>query len=66
MDFEPGALWFHGGRPAEASGRRPGHGIGRGDAIAELRAAGFEVEREVPRWAGPMWLVLFGATGRDR
>jgi hypothetical protein len=23
MDFEPGALWLHGGRPSEASQRRP-------------------------------------------
>jgi SAM-dependent methyltransferase len=58
MDFEPGALWFHGGRPSEASARRPGHGVAMTDAIAELRSAGFIVEQQIPRWSGPMWLVL--------
>ena len=57
LDFEPGALWLHGGKP-DAASRRPGHGVSRQDAIAELRAAGFEVRLEVPRWSGPMWLVM--------
>jgi SAM-dependent methyltransferase len=58
MDFEPGALWFHGGRPADTAARRPGHGVAMNDAIAELRPAGFTVERQIPRWSGPMWLAL--------
>lgn len=66
IDFEPGALWFHGGRPAEASVRRPGHGVSRAAAIAEFGAAGFTVEREIPAWGGPMWLVLFRASERGR
>jgi SAM-dependent methyltransferase len=63
IDFEPGALWLHGGRPGEA-GRRPGHGVGRPAAIVELRSAGFEVRQEVPQWGGPMWLVLFQRRAR--
>jgi SAM-dependent methyltransferase len=58
MDFEPGALWFHRGRPSDTSIRRPGHGVSMTDAAAELGAAGFIVERQIPRWSGPMWLVL--------
>ena len=58
IDFEPGALWLHGGRPDDAS-RRPGHGVSREDAIAEFRTAGFDVRRQVPRWSGPMWLIVF-------
>jgi hypothetical protein len=54
-------LWFHGGRPADASERRPGHGVARADAIAELTAAGFRVEQEVAEWSGPMWLVQLRA-----
>lgn len=61
VDFEAGALWFHGGRPGDAPERRPGHGVARTAAIAELRTAGFEVERQVPDWNGPMWLVVFRA-----
>jgi SAM-dependent methyltransferase len=58
IDFEPGALWFHSGRPAEASDRRPGHGVSRVAAVAELTKAGFLLEREVRDWSGSMWLVL--------
>jgi predicted methyltransferase len=58
IDFEPGALWLHGGRPGDSSTRRPGHGVSRADAVAELTKAGFRVEREIPDWSGPMWLVL--------
>jgi len=61
VDFEAGALWFHGGRPGDSPERRPGHGVARTAAIAELRTAGFEVERQVPDWNGPMWLVVFRA-----
>ena len=57
IDFEPGALWLHGGKPDDAS-RRPGHGVSRQDAVAEFRSAGFEPRLEVPRWSGPMWLIL--------
>jgi SAM-dependent methyltransferase len=59
MDFDPGSLWFHGGRPDGASDRRPGHGVSRAAAIAEFRAAGFRLEHEAPRWSQPMWLVMF-------
>jgi SAM-dependent methyltransferase len=59
MDFEPGALWFHGGRPDGASERRPGHGVARAAAIAELTGAGFTVEQEIADWSGPMWMVVF-------
>ena len=58
IDIEPGALWLHVGL-ASAGGRRPGHGVARADVIAEMRAAGFTLRREVPRWGGPMWLALF-------
>ena len=59
LDFEPGDLWFHGGRPGDTSERRPGHGVSRADVIAELTAAGLVLEQEIPRWSGPMWLLLF-------
>jgi SAM-dependent methyltransferase len=62
IDFEPGALWFHGNGPAEAADRRPGHGVARADAVAEFTAAGFRLERDIARWSGPMWLLLFRAT----
>jgi SAM-dependent methyltransferase len=59
IDFEPGALWLHGARPADSSARRPGHGVSRSDTIAELTSAGFRVVRDVADWSGPMWLVVF-------
>jgi SAM-dependent methyltransferase len=62
IDFDTDALWFHGGRPGDTSARRPGHGVDRADAIAELTAAGFELEREIEDWGGPMWLAMFRAT----
>ena len=61
IDFDAGALWFHGGRPDDASARRAGHGVNRADAIAELTAAGFQLEKEIPDWSGPMWLAMFRA-----
>jgi SAM-dependent methyltransferase len=61
IDFDAGALGFHGGRPADTSVRRPGHGVTRADAIAELSAAGFRLEREEPHWSAPMWLLVFVA-----
>jgi len=62
VDFNTGALWLHGGRPGDTSVRRPGHGVDRAAAIAELTAAGFHLEREIPEWRGPMWLAIFRAT----
>jgi SAM-dependent methyltransferase len=59
IDFEPGALWFHGGRPGDASARRPGHGVGQKAAVAELAAAGFRLEHGDPRWSPPMWISIF-------
>ncbi|MCA1562086.1 MAG: class I SAM-dependent methyltransferase [Acidobacteria bacterium] len=59
IDFEPGALWLHGGRPSDTAARRPGHGVARADARAEFERAGFRVEQEIPRWGGPMWLLSF-------
>ena len=59
IDFEPGALWFHGGRPGDASERRPGHGVSQAAAAAEFQAAGFRVETSQPRWSRPMWLSSF-------
>ena len=59
IDFAPGDLWFHGGRPADAAVRRPGHGVSTEAAIAEFRAAGFEAETIRPRWVWPMWMVIF-------
>jgi hypothetical protein len=61
IDFEPGALWLHGGSPDDAS-RRPGHGVSRRDAISELRPAGFELRREAALWSNPMWLVVLQRT----
>ena len=60
IDFEPGALWFHGGRPGDASERRPGHGVSQAAAAAEFQAAGFRVETSHPRWSRPMWLTVIG------
>jgi len=59
IDFEPGALWLHGARPSDTAERRPGHGVARAEALAEFQRAGFRVDQEVPRWGGPMWLLLF-------
>jgi ubiquinone/menaquinone biosynthesis C-methylase UbiE len=59
IDFEPGALWFHGARPGDASERRPGHGVAQAAAAAEFQAAGFRVETSQPRWSWPMWLSSF-------
>jgi SAM-dependent methyltransferase len=60
IDFGPGALWFHGGRPGDASERRPGHGVSQAAAAAEFEAAGFRLETSQPRWSRPMWLSLYG------
>lgn len=59
IDFEPGALWFHGGRPDDASERRPGHGVAQQAAADEFAAAGFRLEQSAPRWSRPMWLSVF-------
>ncbi|HSC27930.1 MAG TPA: class I SAM-dependent methyltransferase [Vicinamibacterales bacterium] len=66
MDFEPGALWFLGGRPADTSEPRTGHGVSRAQALAEFTAAGFRLEREDSRWSGPMWLMLFSTAQPER
>jgi len=63
IDFEPGALMFHGGRPADASERRPGHGVSQQAAAAEFQAAGFRLEQSVSDWSGPMWLSTFVRIG---
>src|SRR5262245_4935722 len=60
IDFEPGALWFHGGRPGDASERRPGHGVSQTAAAAEFQVTGFRVETSLPRWSRPMWLMVMG------
>jgi ubiquinone/menaquinone biosynthesis C-methylase UbiE len=57
IDFEPGALWLHGG--AAEGTRRAGHGVSRADAIAEFGRAGFVVRHDVRAWSGPLWLVVF-------
>ena len=59
IDFEPGALWFHGGRPAGAAERRAGHGVDRRQVEKEMAGAGFKLERDIPAWSGPMWLMMF-------
>ena len=59
IDFEPGALWFHAGRPDDAAERRAGHGVDRRHVEKEMASAGFTLEREIPEWNGPMWLMLF-------
>jgi SAM-dependent methyltransferase len=64
IDFEPGALWFHGGRPGDASERRPGHGVSQAAAAAEFEAAGFRVETSQPRWSRPMWLSVWAIGNR--
>jgi ubiquinone/menaquinone biosynthesis C-methylase UbiE len=63
IDFEPGALMFHGGRPADASERRSGHGVSQQAAAAEFQAAGFRLEQSVSDWSGPMWLSTFVRIG---
>jgi ubiquinone/menaquinone biosynthesis C-methylase UbiE len=59
IDFEPGALWFHGGRPDDAATRRAGHGVSQRAAAVELEAAGFRLERDEPQWRRPMWMSMF-------
>ena len=59
IDFEPGALWFHDGRPSDTAERRAGHGVSRRHVEREMASAGFTLEREIPEWSGPMWLMLF-------
>ena len=61
IDFEPGALWFHGGRPDDAAPRRPGHGVARSATIAEFTAAGFKVTTSDPNWSRPLWLTVFAS-----
>jgi hypothetical protein len=56
IDFEPGTLWLHGGKPDGT--RRPGHGVSRRDALAEFAAAGFVVREEHPDWSRPLWLAV--------
>lgn len=61
IDFEPGTLHHVGcGRGAGAAGP-DGHGVWRGDLVAEATRAGFVLERDIPRWGGGMYLVLFRA-----
>jgi SAM-dependent methyltransferase len=64
VDFAPGALWFHGGRPADSATRRPGHGVSQAAARAELVQAGFRPEFEDPRWSPPMWMSMFRLSRR--
>jgi SAM-dependent methyltransferase len=59
IDFEPGALWLHGGRPEDTAERRRGHGVDRRDARKEMSGAGFVLEREIADWSGPLWLMMF-------
>jgi ubiquinone/menaquinone biosynthesis C-methylase UbiE len=59
IDFEPGGLWFHGGRPDDAAPSRSGHGVSMKVAIGEFAAAGFRVEHADARWSRPLWLVMF-------
>jgi SAM-dependent methyltransferase len=59
IDFEPGALWFHGGRPDDASERRDGHGVAQDAAAAEFVQAGYRLEQADARWSRPMWLSVF-------
>lgn len=59
IDFAPGALWFHGGGPATAPDRRPGHGVSQAAVVHEFTGAGFDVERQIERWSGPLWLTVF-------
>lgn len=61
IDFEPGAFWRLPGRRSGAPAERTGHGVTPARLIAEVTAAGFEVEREIPDWGGRMFLVLFRA-----
>jgi SAM-dependent methyltransferase len=59
IDFEPGAFWRTPGGPSDESTDRQGHGVTRARLIAEVTAAGFEVEREIPDWGGRLFLILF-------
>ena len=59
IDFEPGTLWFHGGRPEDSSPRRPGHGVAQQEAVAEFAAGGFHAEHLDATWSRPMWLTIF-------
>ncbi len=58
IDFEPGALWFHGGPAGGAADRTPGHGVSQAVAAQEFSAAGFVVEHQVRAWSGPLWMTV--------
>ncbi len=59
IDFAPGAFWHLPGRPPGTSAERTGHGVPRAALIAEVTAAGFQLEREIENWGGRMFLILF-------
>ena len=52
IDFEPARwqLWL--GHPEGVPENRGGHGIPSGLVVSELKAAGFEIEHQIPDWWG--------------
>jgi len=63
IDFAPDAFFHLPSRPDGAAGERTGHGVLPRAVVAEMAAAGFELEREIPDWGGHLFLVLFRAGG---
>lgn len=64
IDFAPARFFHLPGRPAESAGERTGHGVSPPAVVAELDAAGFALEREIPDWGGRLFLLLFRAADR--
>lgn len=55
IDMEPRTDWD----PPEGVHNRGGHGVGRDEVIAEVTAAGFELEKEVNDWPEDLYALVF-------
>jgi len=55
IDMEPRKDWD----PPEGVHNRGGHGVARDEVIAEVKAAGFELEREVSDWPEDLYALVF-------
>lgn len=49
IDFEPGALWFHGAD----------HGVRASDVVAAFQAEGLRLRARLDDWGGGMFLLVF-------
>lgn len=55
IDMEPRTDWD----PPEGVHNRGGHGVARDEVIAEVTAAGFELEKEVNDWPEDLYALVF-------